>query len=570
MDFLHNQKVAVKISCVLAVLLFLLLVVGGVGFYSAQKLSNITRDLYDDRLQPIELMAEVRLLSKDTEAKLLELIQTTDQSKQQDILKSIDENTKNINKLQEQYQATSLDALEKQKIEELQKELAPYRQARAEIIKLVTAGKQQEAFTLFEASKPVFAKALSVRADISKYNSKIGKELNIQGSEMSSLTSKMILGVTILAFLLAGGLGIMLARAISNPLNKIVRAVDEIAAGDLREKPQGVMSQDEIGHLADAIVKMRDSLRQLTVNISASSEKVAASAEELTASSEQSAQAATQVAESIISVANGANRQVGSVSNANSIIESMSVGIQEMSANASSMTSAADKTALAATQGLQAINKATAQIASIEKTVTNSAIIVEKLGERSKDIGQIVEAISSIASQTNLLALNAAIEAARAGEQGRGFAVVAEEVRKLAEQSETAAKEIAGLIQEIQQDTDKAVQAMQEGTKEVKVGTEVVNSAGQTFQEIADSIAQVSSQVTQIAAAIGHMADSSQEIVAVIQDIDTVTKSTAEQTQTVSAATEEQSAAMEEIASSSTVLAKLAEELQGTIKQFTT
>jgi methyl-accepting chemotaxis protein len=202
--------------------------------------------------------------------------------------------------------------------------------------------------------------------------------------------------------------------------------------------------------------------------------------------------------------------------------------------------------------------------------VTSSAAIVGKLGERSKDIGQIVQTISSIASQTNLLALNAAIEAARAGEQGRGFAVVAEEVRKLAEQSETAAKQIAGLIQETQQDTDKAVHAMQEGSQEVRVGTEVVNGAGQTFREIAQSIAQVSSQVAAIASAIQHMADSSQEIVAAVQDIDTVTKSTAEQTQTVSAATEEQSAAMEEIASSSAVLAKLAEELQGTIKQFTT
>ncbi len=93
-----------------------------------------------------------------------------------------------------------------------------------------------------------------------------------------------------------------------------------------------------------------------------------------------------------------------------------------------------------------------------------------KLGERSQDIGQIVETIAGIAGQTNWLALNAAIEAACAGEQGRGFAVVAEELRKLAEQSQEAAKRIATLIGEVQQDTTQAVNAMEQGTKEVVMG----------------------------------------------------------------------------------------------------
>lgn len=97
---------------------------------------------------------------------------------------------------------------------------------------------------------------------------------------------------------------------------------------------------------------------------------------------------------------------------------------------------------------------------TIEDKTNATASVIGELEGRSKQIGQIVEVISNIAAQTNLLALNAAIEAARAGEAGRGFAVVAEEVRKLAEQSQEAAKQITELINDVQTHTNSAVTFM--------------------------------------------------------------------------------------------------------------
>ena len=194
--------------------------------------------------------------------------------------------------------------------------------------------------------------------------------------------------------------------------------------------------------------------------------------------------------------------------------------------------------------------------------------MVTELGERSKEIGQIVDTITGIAGQTNLLALNAAIEAARAGEQGRGFAVVAEEVRKLAEQSAVAAKQIAAMIGEIQQDTVRAVAAMEDGTREVKTGTAVVNNAGESFAQIAALVEKVSTQVGQIAVAIEKMAGNSSHVVAAMREIDQVSKHTAAETQTISAATEEQSASMEEMAASSQRLAQMAISLENAVKQF--
>ena len=239
-----------------------------------------------------------------------------------------------------------------------------------------------------------------------------------------------------------------------------------------------------------------------------------------------------------------------------------------MSANANEISDTAAKSAGAAQEGSEAVSKAVSQMGTIEQTVTESAKVVAKLGERSKEIGQIVATISGIAGQTNLLALNAAIEAARAGEQGRGFAVVAEEVRKLAEQSETAAKQIAGLIGEIQQDTDSAVIAMDAGTKEVRIGAAVVDVAGKSFNDIFRAINDISGQMREISAAMEDLASGSQQIVTSVRDIDAISKEIAEESQTVSAATQEQSATTQEIASSSHALARMAEELSSAVSKF--
>ncbi len=376
-------------------------------------------------------------------------------------------------------------------------------------------------------------------------------------------------GFTILLVLIFASIVIaIMARRMVGPLRKMVVYAEEVAAGDLSERQRTFRSSDEIGQLADALVRMRGNLRELIKQVRGSTDHVAASSEELTASAEQSAQAANQVAQVITEVANGAERQLKAVDDTASTVEQLSASIQQIAANANTVANTSSRSAETARDGSKAVEKAISQMGNIETTVIRSAEVVTKLGERSKEIGTIVDTIAGIAGQTNLLALNAAIEAARAGEQGRGFAVVAEEVRKLAEQSQEAAKQIADLISEIQKDTDSAVTAMNEGTKEVRVGAEVVNDAGRAFQNIFLSFSEVTNQVKDISAAIQQMAGGSQQIVGAVRDIDAISKQTASQSQTVSAATEEQSATMEEIAASSQALAKMAEELSLAVSKF--
>ena len=374
--------------------------------------------------------------------------------------------------------------------------------------------------------------------------------------------------IALIALGLVSAFAMYISRKISEPVVKVAEGVKQIAAGDLGIADLEVESKDEIGQLAHSVNEMKQHLKELIRGIANSSSQVAAASEQLTAGAEQSAHVVTQVAESINEVAQGAEKQMRAVTETSSAVEHISSGMQQAAAGSAQAAEHSTQAARKAKEGDLAVGRAVTQMASIERTVNNSAQVVAKLGERSKEIGQIVSVISGIAGQTNLLALNAAIEAARAGEQGRGFAVVADEVRKLAEQSQEAAQRIAELIGEIQGDTDQAVVAMSEGTREVKVGSEVVSAAGQAFAEITELVAHVSEQVQDISQVMQRMSQGSEKIVTSVHTVSNLSEAAMGEAQTVSAATEEQSASMEEIASSSRALANLAQDLQEAVNRF--
>lgn len=380
-------------------------------------------------------------------------------------------------------------------------------------------------------------------------------------SEMASIIAGL------LSILVGGAISLFAARSISRPVNQLAVVAQQVAGGDLTQQAK-VESRDEIGQLAASFNTMVAHLKALIRQINLNTEQLAASSEELTASAQQSAQAAEQVAVSITQVANGASEQMAASAETSAVVQQMAAGVEEMAASANQVAAQSAQAADKAQSGGIAVDQAVNQMTRIENAVSTSSTVITKLGEQSQEIGQIVDTIAGIAGQTNLLALNAAIEAARAGEQGRGFAVVAEEVRKLAEQSQEAAKKIAGLIGAIQEDTEQAVAAMAEGTQEVKTGAAVVDAAGDTFRDIAELVLQVSGQVRDISAAIQQTASGSQHIVGSVKRIDELSKQSAEEAQSVSAATEEQLASMEEIASSSEALAKLAQELKTAVASF--
>ncbi len=440
--------------------------------------------------------------------------------------------------------------------------------AENKIIPLKAAGKSEEAVSLVGQELTPAARALTGKAhEYAAFREDQIKLIFTQIIADMHTTKSFSIALCLLSMAVSILIGFFSARSITRPVGLLVATAGEIAAGKLNHDIE-VKYKDEIGDLQQAFRLMVQNLRTVVRNVQSNAEQVASSAEELTASAELAARAANQVTDTTTKVAQGADDQLAAVNETMLVVEQMSAGVQQIAANADLAAANSDRTAQAAASGRQEVDRAINQMTVIENTVRHSAAVVAGLGARSQEIGQIIGTISGIAGQTNLLALNAAIEAARAGEQGRGFAVVAEEVRRLAEQSQEAAKQIAALIGQIQADTGQAVVAMEAGTRETQAGTAVINNTGEVFNSIVNLIQQQTTQIREISAAIQQMTGGSQHIVAAVRKIDHVSKAATVHTQSVTAATQEQSAATEEIAAASEALAKMAEELQNTAKRF--
>jgi len=373
------------------------------------------------------------------------------------------------------------------------------------------------------------------------------------------LTSVLVLFVV--------GVTFIMARKIIKPLEVLNNKARLVADGDLTVEIK-VVGRDESAQLADTFNIMVKNFKEIIMGIVNNSQQLAASAEELTASADAVSASTEQMASSVQQVSVGLKQKLNGVEATAESAKQVSMHMDKIITDIQKVTEGSLKTSEKAAVGDNVVKKAIDQMQSVGAKVTEASNVVNNLGGKSDEIGQIVSLITNIASQTNLLALNAAIEAARAGEQGRGFAVVADEVRKLAEQSSDAAGKIRGLVDEIQQETSNAVQTMYAGSNSVNDGILMVNSAGEAFKDILQGVNDFSLLTKAVADVVREVSISTESIVVSVMDVANIPKEIAGNLEGVAAGAEEQSYSMEEIRRASSELAKMATEFQTSVSMF--
>lgn len=571
MSWLNHLKVAQKLVLLISILIISLVCVSGTGYYFLKKTNNNVEAMYEESLTTVQLITENRVHARRIEATLFSLMLTSNDAENKAFMEEISTRAKLFDENLTRLEKMTLSEAEKTKLKEMRESLGKYRTARTDVIALAAQNKNAEAYALYKEKAEVHAvKFNEILLQLGEVEARKAAQMRDNSASDFSQASVTFAALTLAALFIGLLLGILIIKQITRRLNDIVQFITTIATGDFSHdvSEASLADQSEFGDVSRAVAAMNTNIRNLMKQVSHTSEQLAASSEELTASADQSAQASNQVAASVTDVAKGADTQLRLANNANAVVEKMSASIQQVAKNTQVVSASAEKTATTANAGEQTIEKAVSQMSTIEEKTTSTARVIGELEEKSQQIGQIVEVISAISGQTNLLALNAAIEAARAGEAGRGFAVVAEEVRKLAEQSQEAAKQITDLISEVQAKTNHAVTFMNDGKREVDSGAAVVGAAGQSFREILQMIREITTQIQGISKAIEDISKGTQHVVDAVQQIDQESKNAAAQTETISAATEEQSASVEEIASASRHLAQMAEGLQAEIRHF--
>jgi twitching motility protein PilJ len=265
----------------------------------------------------------------------------------------------------------------------------------------------------------------------------------------------------------------------------ILRLLDEMASladGDLTV--HATVTEEITGAIADSVNFTIDALRSLVTTINST-------AVEVSASTEKTQGTAKGLAEASI-------RQAREIASASAAITDMADSMGTVSEDALKSADVAQKSLEIAQKGAGVVRGTISSMDNIREQIQETSKRIKRLGESSQEIGDIVGLITEIADQTNILALNAAIQASTAGEAGRGFAVVADEVQRLAERAGNATKQIEGLVNTIQADTNEAVKSMERSTAGVVSGAEMAEDAGVALKEIEDVSTSLSKQIQTI------------------------------------------------------------------------
>lgn len=382
--------------------------------------------------------------------------------------------------------------------------------------------------------------------------------------------SVIVITLLISALAIFSGLAIayIMANRITKPIVMVSQRMELLADGDLSLPELHTKANDEIGGLVQSLNQLVTNLKMLIGEVSDSTMQVTASSEELTASAEQSTGAAEQISGLAQTAAAGAEQQQISSVEVLASMKELSVGLNQIAQNGNDMNELTSAANTSIKNGSKAVLQVVEQMNDIHGSVEETSAIISRLGGLSTEISNILALITAISEQTNLLALNAAIEAARAGEHGKGFAVVADEVRKLAEGSRQSAVQIASMISEIQNETNKAIESMQIGQAKVSEGIQFSQNVSESFVVIEQTNDGVKEKVLDVSLAIEQMTGVSDRVLTSVLEVSELARNGAEFSQSSSAANQEQLATMEEISASAQSLAHLAEGLQLQVNKF--
>ena len=385
-----------------------------------------------------------------------------------------------------------------------------------------------------------------------------------QAADIKQLT--MI--ISILAAVVALVLGTVISQSFSGTIRSLVKRLKRVADGDLTVEVHS-KRKDEFRVLSDGIASMIHNMKKLITDITEASEELTGAAVQVSDSSNMFMQTSRNIQLSISEIEKGVTRLDTDSADCLNQMDGLSGKITSVSDNASEISQLTAAAGGCIVEGMQSMEGLTESAKSTTRITAEVITAIEALEEKSRSIGNIIEAINEIASQTNLLSLNASIEAARAGEAGKGFAVVAEEIRKLADQSLMSANQIGEIIDEMISNTVDVVDIAKQAESVVASQEGAVESTTRSFQEIDKQVSRLMEALQMISDSVDNMDSDRSATLGSIESISAVSAQAAASSQEVYATADKQLAAITKLETASDQLQKRASQLRESLQQFT-
>lgn len=365
---------------------------------------------------------------------------------------------------------------------------------------------------------------------------------NALGTEVERNTDSSIqltLILSVAAIVLGALAAYLLTINITKPIQAAVGAANQLAQGDLTIQV-ATHRTDETGTLLNAIQNTADHLTDMISTIHSASAELASASEELAVVTDQTTQ--------------GIVRQETETDMVATAMNEMATTVHDVASNAARAADAANDADKQAENGAKVVAETVNSIGTLSESVNLSSEKLHMVQQDVVNISSILDVIRAIADQTNLLALNAAIEAARAGEQGRGFAVVADEVRSLAARTQGSTSEIQSIIEQLQSGTKSSVQVMNQVKSLADDCVEQAGKTGVVLQSITD--------------AVGVINDMNMQIASASEQQSTVAETINENVVNVKRIAQENALASSQTRSSSSEIARLADQLNDLVALF--
>ena len=568
MSLFRHIKTLPKIALIVVMATVAVALVGFIGYRAADRAGKGVTDLYDNALIPALLANDIRAHVRATEGETYRLMLSENEAEMAAINSSMADRGRIIDENLAQIQKTAIGEIRSKMLADIETARKAFLEARREVVTLAMANRNDEAYTLYqEVAAPLGETYQTALASFSARQEAYAKNLEETVLTANASATRLLLivalGITILSVLIS----FLIGRSITHPLARLEQPLWDFAEGDLTVSfsDEGT---DEVASIAAGLKAMAKNLRgsirtivSIATDLSRQAQEFAALAEETNASVEESRSGANEVSDAMENLA-----AIGQELNAS--VQEVAAGAATAATRSSDVSGEVEEARRAGELGMEAVKKTVSTMNDVAREVEASARATGELAEKAAQIQKIVAVISGIADQTNLLALNAAIEAARAGEHGRGFAVVAEEVRKLAEESNGAARNIADLAGAIA--TDLA--SVREGASRNQEGTRnadgLVQDVSQRITVILAGLEKIAASAQDVAAVSEEQAASSEEISSAIQDMSSKVTDSNAMARNVGGQLAEVGTAAERVAQSAEGLAAMSAGLQEKVAFF--